>query len=82
MLIDTHKVIRDIQEAGASEELAEAIADAISSAEGQVATKKEDLQRWAIRILLGNAAVAAGRAPSAVHRPAAGCIYSDFTPSK
>lgn len=43
MLVDTHKAIKELTQAGAEERLAEAIVGAITAADKQVATK-DDIQ--------------------------------------
>ena len=63
MLINTLKTKkRLVEEYGADDRLAEGIVEIISSAEDQLVTKamlKSELRRWALRIVLGNAAVMA-----------------------
>ncbi len=59
MLIDTLKAKnRLVSEYGFSEQHAEGVVETVASAEERVATKA-DLQRWAFRIILANAAVMA-----------------------
>ncbi len=58
MLIDTQKALEVLVSAGTPEEQARAQIDVYRMAEKDVATKK-DLTRWALRIILANAAISA-----------------------